>query len=124
MEWDAGAIMKIAIGAFFVLSGLGVVFALCRLATVFKRLSGILRDTNTKVIPLLTRFENTLDGVNAELGKVDQITGSFAEIVKTAEHTTTAVHGAVTKPMKRAAGLAAALRGGVKSFFTGKGKEN
>ena len=74
MEWDAGAIMRIAIGVFFILFGVGIAFALFRLGTVFKRLSGILSDANTQVIPLLTRVESTLDGVNAELGKVDEIT--------------------------------------------------
>jgi hypothetical protein len=118
MEWDAGAIMRIAIGAFFVLFGVGIAFALFRLATVFKRLSGILTDANTQVIPLLTRVGATLDGVNAELGKVDQITGSVAEIVKTAEQTTTALHSAVAKPIRKVAGIAAGVSAGLTSFFS------
>lgn len=118
MEWDAGSIMRIAIGFFFVVFGAGVVYSLFRLGTVFKRLSNILADANTQVIPLLTRVETTLDGVNAELGKVDQITGSVAEIVRTAEATTTAVHGAVAKPIQKVAGLVAGINAGVSSFFT------
>jgi hypothetical protein len=124
MEWDAGAIMRIAIGVFFVLFGIGIAFALFRLGTVFKHLSSILGDANTQVIPLLTRMESTLDGVNAELGKVDDITGSVAGIMKTAEQTTTAVHGAVAKPMRKAAGLAAGVSEGITSFISGKRKEN
>lgn len=124
MEWDAGAIMKIAIGIFFLAFGAGLAYALFRLAAVLSRLTSILTDANTRVIPLLTRVEATLDGVNAELGKIDEITGSAAEIVKTAEQTTTAVYGAVSKPMKKAAGLAAALNRGIESFFAGKGKES
>jgi hypothetical protein len=123
MEWDAGAIMKLAIGLFFVLFGIGIAFALFRLGTVLKRLTGILTNANTRVIPLLTRVESTLDGVNAELGKVDQITGSVVEIVKAAEHTTTALHGAVAKPMRKIAGLAAGVTEGVSSFIAGKRKE-
>lgn len=124
MEWDAGAIMKIAIGVFFVLFGVGIAYALFRLGAVFQRLSGILADANTRVVPLLTRVEGTLDGVNAELGKVDDITGSVAGIVRTAEQTTTAVHGAVAKPMKMVAGVAAGVNEGVRSFFrSGTGKE-
>lgn len=117
MEWDGDAIMKIAIGVFFVLFGVGIAYALFRLGDVLKRLSSILADANTQVVPLLTRIEGTLDGVNAELGKVDEITGSVAGIVKTAEQATTAVHGAVSKPMKLAAGLAAGVGEGVRSFF-------
>ncbi len=117
MEWDAGAIMRIAIGVFFVLFGVGIAFALFRLATVFKRLSSILADANTQVLPLLSRIEGTLDGVNAELGKVDEITGSVADIVKTAEQTTTAVYGAVAKPMRKISGVTAGVSEGIRSFF-------
>lgn len=117
MEWDGDAIMRIAIGVFFVLFGVGIAYALFRLGGVLKRLSSILADANTQVVPLLTRIEGTLDGVNAELGKVDDITGSVAGIVRTAEQATTAVHGAVSKPMKVAAGMAAGVSEGVRSFF-------
>jgi hypothetical protein len=124
MEWDAGAIMKIAIGVFFVLFGVGIAYALFRLGTVLQRLSSILADANTRVLPLLSRVEGTLDGVNSELGKVDDITGSVAGIVRTAEQTTTAVHGAVAKPMKAVAGVAAGVNEGIRSFFrSGTGKE-
>ncbi|NLV72655.1 MAG: DUF948 domain-containing protein [Actinobacteria bacterium] len=124
MEWDADAIMRIAIGVFFVLFGVGIAYALVRLATVFKRLSSILADANTRVVPLLTRLEGTLDGVNSELGKVDELTGSVAGIVKTAEQATTAVQSAVSKPMKKMAGATAAVNETLRSFFgTGPGKE-
>ena len=123
MEWDAGSIMRIAIGFFFVVFGVGVIFSLFRLGTVFKKLSNILADANTQVIPLLTRVEATLDGVNSELGKVDQITGSVAEIVRTAEVTTTAVHGAVAKPIKKIAGLAAGANAAISSLLSRRRKE-
>jgi hypothetical protein len=123
MEWDAGAFMKIAIGVFFLVFGAGLAYALFRLSGVFRRLTAILSDANTRVIPLLTRVETTLDGVNSEIGKIDQLTGSVAEIVKTAEQTTTAVHGAVAKPVRKAAGVAAGVSEGIVSFLSGKGKE-
>jgi hypothetical protein len=124
MEWSLGEIMKLCIGFLSVALGVGGAVALFRLAGVFKRLTSILTDANTQVIPLLTRVEATLDGVNAELSKVDQITGSVVQIVKAAEHTTTALHGAVARPMRRIAGLAAGVSEGVSSFFAGKRKEN
>lgn len=123
MEWDAHAIMYIAIGAFFVLFGLGIAFAFFRLGTALSRLSGILGKADTQVLPLLTRLVATLDGVNSELGKVDQITGSVAGIVKTAETTTLAVQGAVAKPIGKVAGLAAGVAAGVKSFTNRRRKE-
>ena len=124
MEWSLGEIMKLCIGFFFVVVGVFGAWALFRLGGVLRRLTSILTDANTRVIPLLTRVESTLDGVNAELDKVDQITGSVVEIVKAAEHTTTAVHNAVSKPMRKIAGLASGVSEGVSSFFAGKRKEN
>ncbi len=124
MEWSLGEIMKLCIGFFFVALGVGAAFALFRLASVLKRMTSILTDANTKVIPLLTRVETTLDGVNAELDKVDQLTGSVVQIVKAAEHTTTAVHDAVARPMRKIAGVASGVSEGVSSFFAGKRKEN
>jgi hypothetical protein len=124
MEWDAGAIMRIAVGVFFVLFGVGLAFALFRLGTVFKRLSSILSNADTQVIPLLTRVGITLDGVNSELEKVDQITGSVAGIVRTAEQTTTAVQGAVSRPIRMVAGMAAGVKAGIGSFVARRRKEN
>lgn len=123
MEWDAQAFMYIAIGVFFLLFGVGLFLALFRLSTTLQRTTSILADVNTEVIPLLTRVEATLDGVNSELGKVDEITGSVATIAKHAEDTTTAVRGAVTTPVKKVAGVAAGVSEAVGTFLFGKGKE-
>ena len=123
MEWDAQAFMYIAIGVFFLLFGVGLFLALFRLSSTLQRMTGILSDVNTEVIPLLKRVEGTLDGVNSELGKVDEITGSVATIAKHAEDTTTAVRGAVTKPIKKVAGVSAAVSEAVGTFLFGKGKE-
>jgi uncharacterized protein YoxC len=122
MEWDGGAIWRIALGIFFVLFGAGVAFALFRLGSVFKRLASILADANTKVIPLLTRLETTLDEVNSELAKVDQITGSVAEIVRAAEQTTTAIHTAVAAPIRKIASLITGGRESIKSFVAARRK--
>ncbi len=124
MEWDSGAFMKICIGVFFLLFGGGMTYVFFRLASVLSRVTGILGDVNKEITPLLTRVEGTLDGVNSELGKVDQITGSVAEIIKTAEKTTTAVQGAVAKPIQKIGGLAAGVSRGVSSFLSREGRQN
>ncbi len=123
MEWDAGAIMRIAIGVFFILFGVGLAFALFRLGEVFKRLSGVLSTTDSQIVPLLTRVEGTLDGVNSELDKVDQLTGSVVGIVRTAEQATSAVQSAVSKPVQKVSGLAAGLNAGISSFMSRRKKE-
>ena len=123
MVWDGGTIWRIALGVFFVLCGLGVAYALYRAGTALKKLSNILGHVDSRVLPMLTRVEATLDGVNSELTKVDQITGSVAEMVKAAEETTTALRNAVSTPIRKIAGLAGGLRGSVKSFMGARRKE-
>ncbi len=123
MDWNANAIMDIAIGVFFILFGVGLLYMLLRLGGVFTRTTNILTDVNTEVIPLLTRVETTLDRVNGELDQVEQITTSVAQMLKVAESTTTAVHDAVEKPIKKVASISSALVEGVTSFVSGKRKD-
>ena len=122
MEWDGGTIWRIALGVFFILFGAGVAFALFRLGAVLKKLANILADANTRVIPLLTRLETTLDGVNSEIDKVDQITGSLAGMVRTAEQTTTAIHTAVAAPIRGVSGLVIGARNSIRSFIAARRK--
>jgi hypothetical protein len=124
MEWNANAIMDIAIGVFFVLFGVGLLYMLLRLGGVLTRTTRILTDVNTEVIPMITRVETTLDRVNAELDQVEHITTSVAQILRVAENTTTAVHGAVAAPIKKVASISSAVTEGIASFVSGKRKEN
>lgn len=124
MEWDGGTIWRLALGFLFVACGAGVGYAFFRLGSVLKKAADVLTSVDSQVVPLLTRVETTLDGVNSELGKVEEITGSVAVIVKTAEKTTTAVHKAVSLPLRKLGSLADNVLGGVRSFGTAKkGKE-
>ena len=124
MEWNGSAIMDIAIGVFFILFGAGLLYMLLRLGGVFTRTSNILTGVNTELIPMLTRVETTLDRVNGELDQVEQITTSVAQIIKVAETTTTAVHGAVAAPIKKVASISSAVSEGIASFVSGKRKEH
>lgn len=122
MVWDGGTVWRIALGVFFVLCGCGVAYALFRAGAALKRLTHILGSVDSRVLPLLTRVEATLDGVNSELTKVDQITGSVAEMVRVAEETTTALHNAVSTPLRKLAGLTGGVRQSVKSFIAARRK--
>jgi hypothetical protein len=122
MEWDGGTIWRVALGVFFVLFGVGLAYALFRLGSVFSRLHKMLTDANARLIPLLTRIETTLDGVNSELDKVDEITGSVVGIVKAAEHTKSAVRAVVSAPVRKISGLLAGARGSLRSFADARRK--
>jgi hypothetical protein len=48
----------------------------------------------------------------------------MAKIIKLAETTLVAVHGAMATPIKKVAGLSAAVSEGIASFVSGKRKES
>lgn len=114
--------MKIAVGVFFLLFGIGAAYSCYRLSIVFNRVSDMLNDVNQEVVPILSRVEATLDGVNSELGKVDDITGSVAGIARVAEQATVAAQGAISRPAKTLAGIAAGVKKGYVTFLSSRDK--
>lgn len=123
MVWDAGAFMKIAIGLFFLACGAGLTYALVRLAAVLQQLTGMLHDVKGEFVPILSRLQTTVDEVNSELNKIDEITGSVVSVTDTIGNTTSAIQSAIGSPVKKLAGFSAGLGETLSSFFSGRQKE-
>jgi len=120
---DAGSFMRIAIGVFFVLFGLGLIYMLIRLAGVFSAAGAMVQDVDREVVPILNRLQTTVDEVNQELGSVGSITGNVAAATGALENTTRAVQHTVGSPLKTVAGVSAGLSRAVTTLFEGKRKE-
>lgn len=120
---DAGDFMRIAIGIFFLLAGIGTGYALYRLATVLGETTKTIHDVTEETVPILTRLQTTVDEVNSELAKIDEITGSVVNVTETVEHTASAVSTAVSSPVKKLAGLSAGINESVSTFMRGRRKE-
>ena len=116
--------MKIAIGIFFVLAGVGLGYVSLRLAGLFGQLTTMVGDVDREVVPILNRLQTTVDEVNSELGKIDEITGSVVHVTGTLEHTSTAVQSAITAPIRAAASVSAGVSQGVSTFLSGRRKES
>ena len=84
--------MKIAIGIFFLLAGVGLGYVSLRLAGLFGQLTVMVGDVDREVVPILNRLQTTVDEVNSELGKIDEITGSVVIVTGSLENTTAAVY--------------------------------
>lgn len=123
MEWDAAAFMKIAIGIFFLGFAVGLTYMLFRLAAVFKEVAIMLADMAREFVPILSRLQTTVDEVNSELGKIDEITGSVVHMTGAIENTTSAVQNAISSPVKKVAGVSAGLGEALSSFVSGRRKE-
>ena len=69
-----------------------------------------------QAIPLLQKAGGTLDGVNANLGNVDEITKDVADITDKIDKMANSVEGAVTTPARKAAAFSAGVQSAFSSF--------
>lgn len=101
---------------FLVLLGLGSAFALFKLGGLFDRVSSLVSGTERDLLPVIVKGGGTVDRVNYQLDKLDTVTDSAVGMADSADTAVRAVSTAITKPVEKVSGLAAAVSHGVSSF--------
>lgn len=119
MDWTA--ILEAALSFFLVVTALALAYMLLKLGGTFGRLNEFLGRLDNEVIPLLTQLQVTLDEVNSNLEKTDEMLGSLVGVTDSVETTTRAVQHAVTSPIKKAAGLSSGLSAAISSLKEKRG---
>ncbi len=114
MDWSD--VLRGALSFFLVVAGVGIVYVCIRLGGLLARLTKSLGEMTTEVVPILTRAQGTVDGINLELARVDEIMVTAVHATKGAERTVSTLSGAATAPVKKASGLAAAAREAYATF--------
>jgi uncharacterized protein YoxC len=107
---DWSDVLKLALSIFLIVTGLGLSYLFLRMAGVFGRLGSSLTRITDEVVPILNKAQTTVDGVNLELARVDEIMKTAVGATKGAEKTVQTVSSAVTSPVRKLTGLAAGLR--------------
>jgi len=107
---DWSDVLKLALSIFLVLTGIGLAYLFVRMAGVFARLGVSLTRVTDEVVPILNKAQTTVDGVNLELTRVDEIMQTAVGATKGAERTVQTVSSAVTAPVRKLTGLAAGAR--------------
>ena len=110
-------VLSYAAAFFFVVVAIASAYALFKVGGTLQRVDTVLADVDREVVPLLQKTGTTLDGVNANLGNVDQITKDVADITDKIDAMATAVEGAVSTPARKAASFSAGVQGAVSSFM-------
>lgn len=87
-----------------------VIYVLIQLHRTLSTLDETLRNVNQELPSILIKLQLTLDGVNSELGRVEEIVSSFHDVSNRVQTTTNLVQQAVASPVVRLAGLAAGAR--------------
>ena len=114
---SASEVLQYAAAFFFVVFAVAAAYALVKLGNTLGRAEKVLDDVDANAMPLLQKAGTTLDGVNANLGNVDQITKDVANITDRLDNVAGAVEGAVSKPARKAAAFSAGVQSAVSSFM-------
>jgi len=110
-------VLRYAAAFFFVVVAIFLAYALFKAAKALERVDKVLADVDENGIPLMQKAGETLDGVNANLGNVDEITKDVAGITDKLDKMAASVEGAVTTPARKAAAFSAGIQSAVSSFI-------
>ena len=108
MDWSD--LLKLALSIFLILTGVGLAYLFLRMAGVFARVGSSVTRITDEVVPILNKAQTTVDGVNLELMRVDEMMKTAVGATKGAEKTVQTVSSAITKPVRKLTGLAAGAR--------------
>jgi uncharacterized protein YoxC len=106
----------LALAVFLVLAGLAIAYGALRLGGTLGRASSLLQGAEKELLPVISRVGGTLDRVNHQLDKVDQITDSAVDAVAAVDSAVRTVTGVARRPVEKIAGLVAGLTHGVSSL--------
>jgi hypothetical protein len=110
-------VLRYAAAFFFVLVAIFLAYALFKAGKALERLDKVLADVDENGIPLMNKAGTTLDGVNANLGNVDEITKDVAGITDKLDKMAGSMETAVTTPARKAAAFSAGVQSAVSSFM-------
>jgi uncharacterized protein YoxC len=111
-----GDLWRLALAVFLLAVGISMAYLLVRLGGTVARLSSLISGVEREALPVINKVGGSVDRVNAQLDKVDQITDSAVDAADSADTAIRAVSMAVTKPVQKVTGLAAGVSYGAADF--------
>jgi hypothetical protein len=113
---DWSDVLKAALSLFLILTGIALAYLFVRMAHVFRNLGTTVNRVTDEVVPILGKGQITMDGINREIDRVDEIMITAVNTAKGAEKTVTTVSKAATAPVRAMSGVAAGLGEAVNTF--------
>ena len=111
-----GDLWRLALAVFLLAVGLSFAYLLVRLGGTVGRLSTFIQGAEREILPVINKVGGSVDRVNGQLDKVDKITDSAVGAAAGVDSAVRAVSTAVTKPVQKVSGLAAAVSYGASDF--------
>ena len=110
---SAGDIASYALAFFLIAVGATLGYMFFRLGGTFGQLSSFIRGTERELLPVITKVGDSVDKVNGQLDKMDQVTDSAVDMADSADTAVRAVSMAIAKPVQKVSGFAAGVTQGV-----------
>ena len=114
---DFTALLEAALSFFLVVTALALAYVLLKMGGTFSRLNIFLKRLDQEVIPLLSKLQVTMEEVNSELAKVDEMMGTLVGVTDRVDATAKALQSAIVSPVKKAASLSAGVSETVSSLI-------
>ena len=109
-------VLRYSAAFFFVVVAIFLAYMCFKAAKFLERADKVLADVDENGIPLMRQAGITLDGVNANLGNVDEITKDVAGITDKIDRMAGSMEGAVKTPARKAAAFSAGVQSAVSNF--------
>jgi hypothetical protein len=99
-----------ALAFFLIVVGLGLGYALFKLAAVLQRAASFIRSSERELMPVIAKTGGTVDRVNRELDKIDPATDSAVDAVIAIDETVRTLSFAVKRPIEKLVGITAGTK--------------
>lgn len=116
MDWTA--ILEAALSFFLVVTALALAFVLLKMGGTFSRLNIFLKRLDEEIIPLLSKLQVTMEEINSQLSKADDMMGTLVGVTDRVDATSKALQSAIVSPVKKAAGLSAGVSEAISSMIS------
>ena len=111
-----GNLWRLALAVFLLAVGLSFAYLLVRLGGTVGRLSAFISGAEREILPVINKVGGSVDRVNGQLDKVDQITDSAVDAAASVDTAVRTVSRAVTRPVQKVSGLATGVSYGAADF--------
>ena len=111
-----GDLWRLALAIFLIAVGLSSAYLLIRLGGTVGRLSAFISGAEKEILPVINKVGGSVDRVNGQLDKVDQITDSAVDAAASVDTAVRTVSRAVTRPVQKVSGLATGVSYGAADF--------
>jgi len=120
---DWSDVLKAALAVFLVVTAAGLGYLLYRMAGLFLSLARSVDRLTDETVPILSRAQITMDGVNQEIGRVDEIMESAVHGTKGMEAAVSSLARGISAPVRWGAGIIAGVEEAADTFRSRRAAE-